>query len=84
LRVLENGMLRKRFGSKRGGVTGGWRKLYNEELHGLYFLPNVILVNRSRRMRWVTNVTNMRDNGYVEIVVGKREGKRPRGRLRHR
>ena len=39
---------------------------------------------KSRRMRWVTNVTNMRDNGYVEIVVGKREGKRPRGRLRHR
>jgi hypothetical protein len=28
-------------------------KLYNEELHNLYFSPNIISVIKSRRMRWV-------------------------------
>jgi hypothetical protein len=32
LRVFENRVLRRIFGPKRDGVTGGWRKLYNEEL----------------------------------------------------
>jgi hypothetical protein len=32
LRVFENRALRI-FGPKRDGVTGGWRNLYNEELH---------------------------------------------------
>jgi hypothetical protein len=33
LRVFENSVLRRIFGSKRDEVTRGWRKLYNEELH---------------------------------------------------
>jgi hypothetical protein len=33
LRVFENRVLRRIFGSKRDEVTGGWRGLYNEELH---------------------------------------------------
>jgi hypothetical protein len=33
---VENRLLRRRFGRKRGGVTGGWRKLRNEELRNLY------------------------------------------------
>jgi hypothetical protein len=36
LRVFENRVLRI-FGPMRDEVTGGWRKLYNEELHNLYF-----------------------------------------------
>jgi hypothetical protein len=32
LRVYENGVLRKVFGPKRDALTGGWRKLYDEEL----------------------------------------------------
>jgi hypothetical protein len=31
LRVFENRVLRRIFGSKREGVTGGWRKLHNKE-----------------------------------------------------
>jgi hypothetical protein len=30
--VFETKVLRRIFGPKRGGVTGGWRKLHNEEL----------------------------------------------------
>jgi hypothetical protein len=29
-------VLRRIFGPKRDEVTGGWRKLHNEELHNLY------------------------------------------------
>jgi cell division protein FtsL len=36
LRVFENGVLRRIFGSKRDGVTGEWRRLHNEELNDLY------------------------------------------------
>jgi hypothetical protein len=36
LRVFENRVLRRIFESKTDQVTGGWRKLHNEELHNLY------------------------------------------------
>jgi hypothetical protein len=41
LRVFENKVLRI-FGPKRDEVTGGWRKLHNEELHNLYCSPSII------------------------------------------
>jgi hypothetical protein len=31
--VFENRVLRRIFGPKRDEVTGGWRKLHNEELY---------------------------------------------------
>jgi hypothetical protein len=49
--VFENGVLRRMFGPKRDEVTGGWRKLHNEELHNLYSSPSVIRVIKSRKMR---------------------------------
>jgi hypothetical protein len=39
LKVFENRVLRRIYGPKRDKVTGGWRKLHNEELHNLYSLP---------------------------------------------
>jgi hypothetical protein len=42
LRVFENRMLRRIFGPKRDEVKGGWTKLHNEELHGLYSSPSII------------------------------------------
>jgi hypothetical protein len=52
LRVFEKSVLRTMFGPKRDEVTGGWRKLHNEELHNIYFSPSVIRMMKSRRMRW--------------------------------
>jgi hypothetical protein len=51
-RVFENRVLRRVFGTKRGGVTGRRRKLHNEELHDLYSSPNIIRIMKSGRMRW--------------------------------
>jgi hypothetical protein len=45
------GVLRRIFGPMRDEVTGGWRKLHNEELQNLYSLPSIIGMIKSRRMR---------------------------------
>jgi hypothetical protein len=42
LRLLENRLLRRIFGPKSDEVTGGLRKLNNEELHNLCCSPNII------------------------------------------
>jgi hypothetical protein len=34
-------LLRRIFGSKREDIVGGWRQLHNEELHNLYFSPEI-------------------------------------------
>jgi hypothetical protein len=52
LRMFENRVLRRIFGPKRDGVTGGLRKLYNEELHNLYSSPGIVRIIKSKRMRW--------------------------------
>jgi len=36
LKVCENSVLRRTFGSRRDQVTGEWRKLYNEEFNYQY------------------------------------------------
>jgi hypothetical protein len=59
LRVFENRVLRTIFGPKWDGVTGGWRKLHNEENHNLYSSPIIIIIIKSRRMRWVGHVARM-------------------------
>jgi hypothetical protein len=71
------------FGPKKDEVTGGWRKLHNEELHNLHSSSSIIIMIKSRRMRWAWNVARMgvKRNAYTSnILVGKPEGKRPLGR----
>jgi hypothetical protein len=49
--MFGNRVLRRIFGPKRDEVTGGWRKLHNEELHNLYVSQSIIRVIKSKRMR---------------------------------
>jgi hypothetical protein len=85
LRVFENRVLRKIFRPKRDGVTGGRRKLHNEELHHLCSSPSIVRIVKSRRMRWAGHVTRMGEKRNVyRLVVGEPEGKRPLGRPRWR
>ena len=71
------------FGSKRGEVTGEWRKLHNEELRDLYSLPNIVLVVKSRRIRRAVHVARMGER-CAQGLMGKPEGKSPLGRPRRR
>ena len=77
LRIFENRVLRRIFGSKRDEVTGDWRTLYNVEPNVLHPSPNIVRVIKSRRMRWAGHVARM--GGRRDVVV-KPEGKRPLGR----
>ena len=66
LRVFENRVLRRVFGSKRDEVTWKWRKVHNEGLNDLYSLPNIVRGIKSRRMRWAGHVACM---GRVEVYT---------------
>jgi hypothetical protein len=64
LSVSENKVLKIRYGPRREEVAGGWRRLHNEELHNLYPSPNIIMVIKPKRMRWVGHIARMgKDKG---------------------
>jgi len=65
--VFENRVLKKTFGPKKEEVTAEWRRLYNEELNDLYSSPNIIRVNKSRRIRWMEHVHLC---GRREVLTG--------------
>jgi hypothetical protein len=46
--LFENRVLRRMLGPNHEEVAGGWRRLYNEELHNLYTSPNNMKVMKSR------------------------------------
>jgi hypothetical protein len=64
--MFENMVLPRSFGPKTAGVTGGWRKLHNEELHDLYSSPSIIRIIKSRRMRWAGHVARMGEKMNVK------------------
>jgi hypothetical protein len=59
LRVFENSVLSRIFGSKMDEVTGKCRQLGNEELNDLYCSPNIVRMMKSGRMRWAGHVVDM-------------------------
>jgi hypothetical protein len=66
-------------------VTGGWRKLHNEELHNLYSSPSIIRIIKLRKIRWAGHVARMGEKMSVyRLLVGNPKGKRPLGRPRRR
>jgi hypothetical protein len=76
-------VLRRIFGLKRDEVTGEWRKIHNEELHDLYYSPNIVRVIKPRIIIWVGHVARMgKERGVCRVLVGKPEGKRPLERPR--
>ena len=78
LGVFENRILRRIFVSKRG-VNGEWRRLHNEELHGLCRSSNVVRITKSRRLRWAGDVVRMEEGrSALKLLTGKRPLRRPR------
>jgi hypothetical protein len=64
--------LRKIFRLKRDGVMEGWRKLLNEELHNFYSSLSIIIIIKSRRMRWAGHVARMGEKRNVNRFIGKK------------
>jgi hypothetical protein len=62
------------FGPKRDEVTGGWRKLHNEELHNLYSSSVIIRMIKSKGAILAGHLERMgaKRNAY-RILVGKPE-----------
>jgi hypothetical protein len=84
LRDFENRVLRRIFGPKRE-EDGSWRKLHIDELRSLYSSLNIVMVIKSRCMRWAGHVARMMEGRTVyRILVGRPEGKRPLERPRRR
>jgi hypothetical protein len=78
LREFENRVLRRIFGPKKDGMTGGWRKLHNEELHDLYSLASIIRIIKSKMMGWAGHVARMGEKRNVyRLLTGKPKRKRP-------
>jgi hypothetical protein len=71
LRVFEKRVLKRIFGPKRE-EDGSWRKLHNDELHGLYSSPNIVRVIKPRRMRWAGHTARMGEGrAAYRILVGR-------------
>ena len=73
-------MMRKTSGPKRKKITGEWRRLHTEELHELYFLPNIICMIISRRIAWAGHVVRM---GERKVAFVGRKLRRLRYRKEH-
>jgi hypothetical protein len=56
-------MLRRVFGLRGDEVTGGWRKLHNEELHNFHSSQNIIKMIKSRRISWTGLLARMGRRG---------------------
>jgi hypothetical protein len=65
------------FRPRRDEVTGGWRELYNEELHNLYSSQSIITVIKTKRMRWEGHVLRIREKRNAHRV--KWESQEERG-----
>jgi hypothetical protein len=59
LRVFENKVLRRIFGPQRDELTGGWRKLHDEEPHNLYSSQDIIRMIVSRRINRACSMYGM-------------------------
>jgi hypothetical protein len=63
LSLFENRVLRRIFGPQRDELTGGWRKLQDEELLNFYSSSNIIRTIKSMRMRWTGHLVLMGRRG---------------------
>jgi hypothetical protein len=52
-------------------VTGGWRRLHNEELHNLYVSPDII-----RRMRLTGQIARMGNMKNMYAILARKPERR--------
>jgi hypothetical protein len=57
--VVDNRVLRRMFGPTRVKVTGGWKKLHNENVLNMTFSPSIIRMVKSRKILWIGHAARM-------------------------
>jgi len=69
-------VLRKIFEPERK-EDWSWRKLHNDELHGQYSSPNIVMVMKSRRMRLAGHLACMgeREEVFTGFWLGGPKGR---------
>jgi hypothetical protein len=91
--LLTNGRTRSKDVSERGAqesiwtykdVTGGWKKLHNEEFHNLYSSSDDIRVMRRRKLNGMQHVERMRQMRNAQKTSQEYETKGTSERPRHR
>jgi hypothetical protein len=63
---FQNRILRRIFGPNRDQMTTALRNTNPEELHNLYSSPHIIVVARSKRMRWAERIVRMEDKKFIQ------------------
>lgn len=58
VRIVDNKILKRVFGTKIEDMSVIWRTLHNEELHNMYYSPSTI-GTKSRNVRLVRHLARM-------------------------
>ena len=81
MRNFDNWLRRKTFWAKKEEVRGYCWKWHAEQLHDLYYLPNITRVIKARIMRWAEHVARMGEKGVTYgVLVRRPDGKSTLGR----
>jgi hypothetical protein len=61
------------FGPRQDEIIGDWRELHNEQLHNLYeyISPNIIIMMKSRTIRWAGYLARVGETWNAYRVLGK-------------
>ena len=51
------------------GMIIEWRRLHNEELHSFYRSHNIVMVIKSRRLRWAGHVVRMEEGRSASKIL---------------
>lgn len=62
---------RKQEEKKMEAITGGWKRISNEELHRFHTSPNIIRMEKIKRMRWTDHAARMRREMHI-INLGRK------------
>ena len=74
--MLENRILRRLSGPRRD-ENEDWRRLHNEKLPSLHRSPNIVRVNKFRRLRWAGHVARKEEGrSTFKILTSTPAGKR--------
>jgi hypothetical protein len=73
VRVFENRVLTRIFRLKKDEITGGWKKLDNEELYNFHSSPAIMRTTTSRKVRLAGHVARAEARTAYRDLIGKPE-----------